>query len=427
MKAASITVRLLASACIATYPVSGFAAEPTKREFGYFLTKTELVAVVKQTLTACPDPANGEPLPSIETEWTIEAKPTADTAKYVNVDASSGFLVKRSTALKLRPDGTLESFASETAGQGGTVLSAIVKVAASIFLPGVGGVGPMMAVAGQESPAQRAPSKCTSEVVAKFAKITAWNTDIATLEAKVLRGEATEAQIVLLERRKNQRSTMRGSLILSSDPLVIDVENTTAAVDTKKAVKRLDYSKWFEPSVSSPDIFDLTTLIGQLGFQVSVSSDASPFPGDGTTLGANRKASPKLVYRRPVMAVVSAKPCAARVKDICVISDDPAYADASVSAKMPVSQLSGLYSLSTGRGGIFGTWQASAKFDATGAPIEISYGSDSGAADIASTITATGEAIVTRRDAELAALERQIKLEEARKKLSDLHTVPSTD
>jgi len=242
-----------------------------------------------------------------------------------------------------------------------------------------------------------------------------------------LAGQATSAEVQLLERRKKQRAAARDALILTSDPIVVDLNPTTDAVDIAQDVAALDHSKWFKRASDLIDAFDETTVVGFRGFKISVKSDRSPFPGDGTQLSAVRKPDARLIYRRPVYALVSAAPCDTAVTTGCATSTDPAYKTATVSERIPVPQFSGLYSLTTGRGSLFGTRQASAKFDDYGAPIELSYGSDSGAADIASTVAAAGEAATTLRDGELTALERQIKLEEARKKLRDLRSAPASE
>lgn len=425
---------LLTGAALA-FPTAAVAEAPKKPQFGYFLTKTKLVMQVRQTLVACPDAADDAPLPEIETEWDIEAKPVADTSAFVTVDASHGFLAKRSTALKLRPDGTLVAFDSETSGQGAAVLNAVLKVGSSIFLPGVGipaaaGLTESVAWAFKvKKPVSPPPNfvECKPDVLKTFESISAWGKQISALEDKVLAGLATAAEIQLLERRKKQRGNARDALVLTSEPIVVELDPTTGAVDTTKDVEKLAHDEWFQHANAFLNAFDQTKVVGYRGFQISVKSPESPFPGDGTELSATRKPSPRLVYRRPVFALVSATPCDTAVDEKCATSSAPEYAKATISDKIAVPQFSGLYSLSTGRGGLFGTRQASAEFDAYGAPIEISYGSDSGAGDIASSITAAGDASETLRDSELTALERQIKLEEARQKLRDLRTPPVAD
>jgi hypothetical protein len=433
-----MTSQLIITGCMASAlaimaPVSvAFAgtSEPSKPQLGYFLTKVKLVAQVSQKLNACPDVTENELLPAIETIWSIDATPVADNSKYVNVDASNGFLAKRSTALKLRPDGTLESFDSETSGQGAAALNAVLKVASSVVSPVLGGGGWSAELAmfgGRARPAAATQFVCNNKVLTLLDRISAWSKQIGTLEDKVLIGNATAADIQLLERRKKQRANARDSLMLTSDPVVIDPESTTEAVEIAVSIKSLAYSEWFEIVSPRSGSFDPKALIGIAGFRVKLKSDKSPFLGDGTRYDADHKASPRLIYRRPVYATVSAVPCASIEDGKCQTSETPDYEAASAQTKMPIPQFSGLYSLSTGRGGIFGNRQASAKFDFYGSPLELSYGSDGGAADVASTITAAGEAVSTIRDAELTALEHQIKLEEARKKLSDLRAASSAD
>ena len=90
-------------------------------------------------------------------------------------------------------------------------------------------------------------------------------------------------------------------------------------------------------------------------------------------------------------------------------------------------QLSGLYSIRTGRGGLFGTRAATAKFDANGVPSALEYGSTSASADLAGLVDTAGEGIGTLRDAELNKLKRQIELEEARQKLDELRAAATAE
>ena len=71
-----------------------------------------------------------------------------------------------------------------------------------------------------------------------------------------------------------------------------------------------------------------------------------------------------------------------------------------------MSQLSGLYSLSIGAGGIFGTREATIAFDAGGSPTRLEYGSASGGADIAGVIDSGAGAATTMHDARLNAIKR---------------------
>jgi hypothetical protein len=91
-----------------------------------------------------------------------------------------------------------------------------------------------------------------------------------------------------------------------------------------------------------------------------------------------------------------------------------------LDAPLAIGQWGKVSSLPVGDAGLFGSREANASFDPFGAPLKLSYGSDSGAASIGSTIEAAGGTVTAIADSESAALERKIKREELRQKLSEL-------
>jgi hypothetical protein len=412
-----------------------------KREFIYFLPRTLVVAKVGQRLLSCP--VTGDDEPGIETEIAIVDEQVPDVGAMVRVDGRSGFLAKRTTKLTLRPDGTLEAFNAATEGQGGDVLAAAVKVAVTAGTLAMGSPAGLINVAGYlkdanfgEPEAETGPpphlvcKDATKKTLATLADVDA---QIAMLEELVSRDEADSAQVQLLADRKTARADLRKALTLTSAPISFDIKARPAtAAKLTQLVPPLDYKQWFVATNGKAGEI-ISKLAGSSGFVVTLSPDAPMFAalaGDGSTLpGA---ATPYLFYRRPIKASIAVRPCmpgaypAAPTPD-CAIDSGVAGKKASSTKDVLFPQLSGLYAIPIGRGGLFGTRQASAKFNASGAPLELEYGSGAGGADIAKVLGAANDGMVTLRDADLTAWERAARemtarktYEEAKEKLDEL-------
>lgn len=375
----------------------------------YFLPKTVISAEVSQTLTSCP--ASATEAPEIETAWTILPRPVPDPTKKILIDASSGPLSKRTTALVLRPDGTLDSFNAESTGEAGPAIVSALKLGASIASV----ASPAFAPNFVDGPPLPPPNwACKSAVARLVDAVDALGAQIAGIDDKVLLGTATKAETQLAERLRKKRAATRQALTLTSK-LKEDMDPT--APGAQKLIDPTAQADWFNPG------FVTTELVGSHGFAIEVSArDPAMIPavehGDNTNPDVE-KAKPRLVYRRPVLATIKAGPCTDNSSK-CTFSQAAADASAADEAQAPIAQWSGLYSLSVRRAALFGHFEVKAKFDPFGAPLELSYGSASGAADIASALDGGTATIDTARGAELASLERAIKIEEARQKLRDL-------
>lgn len=420
----------------ALVPASAIAGSNPKRgeSIGYFLPKTEVEIVVSQLITACP---NDEDTVEVDTEITIE--PVAVPDEYVAVDIRSGLFAERSTKLELRPNGTLESFNAETEGQGGKILGAISKAA---FTVAGFGAGPEMLVnaykatyfnfgeikpedVAQDQPAPE-PLVCNKATVEALAAIDARVADIKAIEKRIVETGGTAADVALLERRRNQVANIKNGLTLKS----------VATVDPAKSEYHLDsvdYLEWFAANANLPAALKNKAVLGAYGFAVKYTLDASAsrpaFSGDGTV---NDRPRASLIYKRPVPVEVLVAPCASEAQkkeneNGTISLKKQCDVDASKPAKaiyasdvVPVPQLSKLFSLRIGRGGLFGSKQASAKFDEFGTPLELEYGTSTGTDGAVDVINGSTDGVVSVRDAKLAELERQIAIEKARADLAKL-------
>lgn len=111
---------------------------------------------------------------------------------------------------------------------------------------------------------------------------------------------------------------------------------------------------------------------------------------------------------------------AADKSQTCIVDQTPEAAALTTDSSAGFLQLSGLFRLPIGRGGLFGSRTVAAEFDASGAPTSLKYGSDPGAADVASAIDAAREGGTTLRDARADALARRAAMLKSRKDIQDL-------
>lgn len=425
------TSLLAASAAFIAAVAPGTASAASPRQFIYFLPRTLIDVEVAQRLLACPDPGKA---PDIATTITVTSRIAADPNGKVALDAGANLFAKRTVKLELTPAGTLQSFNSETEGQGGPILTSIAK--AAIFAASV-------------ALDARAPSNsltCKRATLDKFDLLKAVGADIRTIEARVVAGTADAADLAMLELRRTQRTTARASLTLTTE-----VKNVVVSYDPEVAHKPGDtprqagfvsnaansngspekvtgfltapeYSDWFVEATPTT-----LTLAGQYGFIFEIMPDKGMFDALKTDVKLPTTATPDVIYRRPVPASITVTPCADAKELNCKLDGSPAGKDASSGAMVNLTQLSGLFTIRAGKGGLFGSRQASIKFDAGGAPIALEYGSGSGSSDVAGLVDTATAGATSLRDNEINSLNRQIAIEEARQKLAKLRAGTADD
>lgn len=393
-----------------------FAREKTS--LGYVLPKTIVNVQVAQTIVGCPE--KPDHLPEIETSWVITPAATADPEMRLEIDTSAGFLAKRSTAFVLRPDGTPESFNASASGQGAAVITSLAKLATTLATV----VAPAMGSAPDGSPARSVPLACKPAVSHAIAAYSKLGEEILTIEDRILLGTATAAERQLVERKRKKRSAIREALTLTGggtiDPPRWD-GGAEKALELRHYIEPLDYAAWFA-NFDSADFPD-EAVAGRNGFRV----DIDPMPGVAQ-LRSGKPATDRTIrdlvralhYRQPLPGKIIGAPCISARLDDGSCTPHKRGDTVSEPTIAVFGQWGGVRSLPVGTGGLFGSREAKAKFDAFGAPIELSYGSDSGASGIASSLDAASGATVDLRDAKLAEIERAIKLEEARQRLAEL-------
>lgn len=425
-----------ANAAVASPAGPNGRVPPSKADryaLGYFLPKTKAAASFSQRLVRCPTTDDARIL--VETHAQILAKTVPDYARLYRIDASAGFLAKRSTELLLNPDGTMKSVNATVEGQGAAVIVSTVKLAAFAASLVIGGP---KAPGFRGEPPKELATRCRPQIAALLTERDGLAENISKLEARLASSGLTADETAELASSRDRLSAIDDALTLSSKPVAID-----PTADGSASADPLDYGEWFDRI----NPLDLSKLPGDDGVLVSwkinstaqaaLTNAAYVQPGDVSGLSSAPQAI--IYYRRPVPVVMSMVPCtlngnkkhdktpvkreAGRVADksqTCIVDQTPEAAALTTDSSAGFLQLSGLFRLPIGRGGLFGSRTVAAEFDASGAPTSLKYGSDPGAADVASAIDAAREGGTTLRDARADALARRAAMLKSRKDIQDL-------
>lgn len=432
----AIAVIAYSSAAVAAPANPEGRAPPSKADryaLGYFLPKTKAAASFSQRLVRCPTTDDTRIL--VETHAQILAKTVPDFARLYRIDASAGFLAKRSTELLLNSDGTMKSVNATVEGQGTAVIVSTVKLAAFAASLAIGGPkGPGF----RGEPPKELATRCRPQIAALLTEIDGLAENMSKLEARLAASGLTASETAELASARDRLSAIHDAVTLSSQPVAID-----PTADGSISADALDYGEWFD----RVNPLDLSKLPGDDGVLVSWKINASAQtaltsaayvpPGDVSKLSALPEAV--IYYRRPVPVAMSMVPCtlngnkrhdktplkreagrAADKSQTCVVDQTPEAGPLTTDSTAGFLQLSGLFRLPIGRGGLFGSRTVATEFDASGAPTSLKYGSSPGAADLASAIDAAREGGTTIRDARADALARKAAILKSRKDIQDL-------
>lgn len=399
----------------------------------YFLPETIVSATVRQRLVSCPAAGGGNVV--VETSWNLIPVARPDYDALVQIDASTGFLANRSTELTLNPNGTLVSINSEAEGQGAEVVEAVLGL--------VGTVAPMLVSTARDSlpediAASQAtgttPHRCTQAIRDLLTSRADLAEAVANGEELIRQGEASQAQQDQLARDKQMLAATEAALTVSRSATA-ELNNTIGGLSAQTSLADLsgnivvgapDISIWFEPDyVAETSYVDEVRekVPGQQhGFHISWAASRSAAAamrlGNGASWNSGQVGT-DLVYRRPVPAQMLAYPCrsAPAADNTCTRDTSPGGRAATGALGFSLPQLSIPSLIPIGSAGIFGSRTVSAAFDASGAPVRLSYGSSSGAEGIAASIESGGAALGELRDARLNAIRRETELLEAEQTL----------
>lgn len=429
---------LAASATFAMPFLSGAALAGSKQEIAYHLPRASVGITLTHTLVSCPTAGQAEPDRKlvIKSKWTVESVAEADPEARVTVDVSSGFLAKRSNVFVFYPNGTVSGFNGSSEGQSGTVIASALKLAGTVL--------PMLGTAGDPvSPAS--VRYCSEQAMAALDLARQTEVQIAELEDKIARDEVGPAQVSVLDTLKQRLAGIRKKLILK-DAVSLPTGEGSLPDEDKTWTAKLEAmkmeEKWFTVNrpATRPDAvgFKTEAFEQDRNYMVRVRNSDNLASTEVTDLSSLKHATRDLVYRWPAPAhvqvgnefckVESVNPGAAKPTNgvdagVGAVVAEPAkscWETLELDAPLVIPQWGKLARLPVGNAGLFGSRQAAAKFTPFGQPTELSYGSESGAGAIASSIDAGTGLATTLRDAETAALERKIKRLELEAKLEAL-------
>lgn len=428
MKKGFLLCAAAASAIISIWPAPAAAQRSTGRDLGYFLPRTRAIAQVNQVIRRCPTAE--EPRPVIVTIPGLDARLGADPAGFIRVDTRSGFLSSRTTALGLRPNGTLTSFNASTQGEGGAVISAVLGLATTaasfaVGVPGVRGGPDTREIDVRPAPEPPLPRfRCTAEVEGRVTRRAEVEQALADLRLQVAQGNPPSAADQVLADLTAERDLLVEQLTLSTDAILTpEPADFRSKEEMAKVLAPIDYSPWFgENGAALRTALQDWGVAGLHGFRASLTPNAALLAvlarGDGSVEPGSTP-TPYLFYRRPVPATVTLAPCsAATVGGDCAPDETGPGQAVTIQKSVLIPQLSGPFSISIGHGGLFGSSKASATFDDQGAPLTLEYGRTAGGAEIAGVVDSANSSITTLRDARTAAITREVEYRQA---LEDLH------
>ena len=417
LKVSGVTSLLAMLAIEADLVAPAKAAEEDVYEFGYFLPRTSFGAVAAERLIKCPEPGDETARQAvIATTVLISSATKPDPGGYVRLDTRSGFLAKRTTEIKLNRDGTLSAFNGSTEGQGDAVLGAVIKVATGVagVIAGGGMLAAPLSAAAPEAPAPRLSFSCTPETKQKVEERDRLAEQVAVLEELIASGEGRASVVALLEIRRAAFAQADDELTITSKQVLTPLQSEESG---SVLIKRFEPNPWFQGTV--PD--SITRRIGSNGFELSWAADrqiVAALKRSSRQIGIPAEPQAHLLYRRPIPVAVKAVSCRFGRVD-CAPDDGHAIADTKL---IYVAQFSPIFTVRLGRGGIFGSREAEADFDSSGAPTRLKYGSAAGGAGIASVINAAGDGYASLNGAAAAARDRQLQLLRDRKEYRDLMT-----
>ncbi|MCR5869469.1 MULTISPECIES: hypothetical protein [unclassified Sphingomonas] len=380
------------------------AAKPRKpgdgsvNSISYFLPKVELELVGEFRVKRC------APDVEVTPTYTLVQSYLPDTGALVDLDTSVGFLAKRSVKIELYPDGTLKSFNGSWEGQGSKLITAVAKLALAV-------------VTGPFKPMEQRTAQCNASTVKTLDDLAKKQAQIVAVEARLAKGQSQSSDLATRDFLLQQKAQLIRALTITkrwaievdakaSEPQALSAANGNPTVATEpqsisRTLEKVDYSALL--------IAD-TGLPGRNGTQVTLAASPGFKIADlaSRQLSSPMTVSADLLYRRPVPGTLSIDP---------LVPGGKAPTD---TFAILVPQWSAIHKLRLGKGGMFGSRSATAKFEANGMPSELSYGSTGASEGIAGLIDTAREGYGSLRDAELGQLKREIELAKARKELEDL-------
>tara|TARA_B100000678_G_scaffold285032_1_gene287492 strand:- start:3751 stop:4932 length:1182 start_codon:yes stop_codon:yes gene_type:complete len=385
------------SLCAGQVSAKEQAARPNGSSIAYYLPKLDAEIKGSFRLVSCVEQ------PEFKSEFALIQKFVPDPAALVRLDTKIGFLAKRSVKVEYYPDGTLKTFNGSWEGQGGKVVTAAAKLALAALVP----PSAAASLTGPEEKDLPPNSTCKPEYNRLLKNLDDVGKGIETIEMRLTETKATEADlkahtILLLKKAE----ILKALTVNKTWPVEIENSLPGDCQSSFKLSTAPDYSQLFKSKADQEKASDLPAKDGIVVKICRATGARSESVGNMPE--GNQK---DLVYRVPVPGKLTLT-----------------VGDRSESFAIAVPQWAGPSYLKLGNGGMFGSREASAKFDAMGMPSELSYGSGGAATDIAGLLDTGREGVTALGSAELAGLQKDIAIEKARQELDALRAAgDSTD
>lgn len=398
------------------WTAQALAADPV--ELTYQLPHARIAFGSSYELEQCPTVTT-----DLRVRVTTEIVPKYVAGDEVSLDASAGFLVKRSVALEYFPNGTLHTFNAESAGQGGEVVAAAIKAAATILV--------LDAPQEDRLPPLMGELRCLDHVARQVREVDATRDRIARLEALMASGGGGPGISAELERARSSLLRMRAALTIAPEPVVHTPLSAIPdgklpdgyATDGEKLVWRSnlpapDFGVWFGSFSNIPEALEAAGVTGSEGFRLVFSGP--------TPAGAKPASTPiqSLWYREPVGYSAEIRrreadfSCNSSPATCAVALGDWKAAQRKLS--VPVPQAGPARTVPYAGSGIFGNRAVSATFREDGSLAKVGYTSAGGSDQLAGVIDAAVVSATALRDAEAQRVARQLELETNRRALQEL-------
>lgn len=361
-----------------------------------------------------------EQCPTADSELRVRVT-TAIVPKYIagdtiTLDASGGFLVKRSITLEYFENGTLKSVNAATEGQGGTFVASAIKAAAALPAIGVFDAGDQL---------RDQPLNCLPHIEAQVQSVAATRAQIAQWEAALTASPNNTALAAQIEQARALLANQRARLTLAARPVVhMPPSSASEGADLNRpylwrsALQAPNFTDWFGPTKDLKTKLADAGVVGSDGFNITVQG---PQPAGAV---APKGLIRSLWYRQPVPFIAEiGRKKADFVCNLTPAACAAAYADWTAAARKTsilVPQAGPARSIRYTGSGIFGNRSIEATFRENGTLAKIGYSSAGGSAQAATVLDASVGAATSLRDLEGQRLARELANEQNRQALEAL-------
>lgn len=421
------------TATIISTLVAGFAGQALAADvtLEYNLPEVKIGFDVGHTIIKCPD-AHGK---GFKMDTLTVLKPVYVRGELITVNPKGNLFVDRKVELEYYENHTLKSFNGSSAGQGGKLAAAVIKVATFAATTAIGVPLPVSAVLMRpglatdplfDIPRPRS-IQCKASIATLIHERESAEAHLATLK-QILQTQGASADLLRqITRTEAAIADIISRLTVTADPLIW--KPTTEETGFTKDLPRADLTVWFD-TVSEEDLQREFYRVGfgQIrAFEAVGAIVTSPgtMPASNTSYADLGFPIKGLVYRVPRRIKVTLKPKAdfdapASLGGLERALARAAHTATKAEATVEVPQLGELKVIPFDGSGMFGSRQVTATFSQAGELTSVGYSTNGGAdalAGIGDALVASGTEL---REAKLNALKRDVEYRTKEKELEDL-------